>query len=258
MHFKWALLVVCMIPFTASAALADPIRILTLGDSVTQGGRKVREEFTYRYPLQKLLADGHYETEFIGSMDKGLDADFKWPDINGKPFQLHHEGHYGWKTAAVRDHLAEWMKTYPHPADIVLIHLGSNDQDAAKHAANDEEKTKQIKAAVIEPLTDIIKMLREKNPKVVVLVGHLNFNGGAALDIRPLVEQMAKDLNTDDSPVITVAHYKDWHEDPKSAEPDTFDWAHPNPQGQGKMAKAWFDTMKPYLDKMQKADAPGK
>ena len=70
--------------------------------------------------------------------------------------------------------------------------MSTNDQDAAKHAANDEEKKKLIHAAVTEPMTDIIKMLREKNPKVVVLVAHLSFNGGAALDIRPLVEQMAR------------------------------------------------------------------
>lgn len=31
--------------------------------------------------------------------------------------------------AAVRDNLAAWMKTYPAPPDIVLIHLGTNDQN---------------------------------------------------------------------------------------------------------------------------------
>jgi lysophospholipase L1-like esterase len=234
-----------------SSLLADPIRILPLGDSITQGGRKIREEYTYRLPLQKLLAEGHYQTEFIGSLTTGLDTDFKWPDVNGQPFQLHHEGHYGWKTAAVRDHLAEWMKTYPHPADFALIHLGTNDQGAAKGATDEAQKIKLYQHDITEPLTDIIKMLREKNPKVVVLVGQISFNGGAALEIHPVVAEMVKQLNTEESPVIAVDHYKGWHEDPKSADPDTFDWAHPNPRGQAKMAKAWFEAMKPYLDKMK-------
>ena len=141
---------------------AEPIRILPLGDSITQGGRKVRAEYTYRFPPQKMLSNGHFDTEFIGSMSTGLDADFKWPDVEGKPFQLHHEGHYGWKTAAVRDHLADWMKTYKHPPDIVLIHLGTNDQDAAKKATDSDEKNKLYKQAITDPLSDIIKMLRKK------------------------------------------------------------------------------------------------
>lgn len=240
----------------AGSLPADSIRILPLGDSITQGGRKIRAEYTYRFPLQKMLIDGHYDTQFIGSMNTGLDPDFKWPDINGKSFQMNHEGHYGWKTAAVRDHLADWMKTYPHPADIVLIHLGTNDQDAAKNATDKDQRKKLYQKTITEPLTDIIKMLREKNPNVVVLVGHLNFNGGSALEIRPLVDQMAMEVSNERSPVITVATYQGWHEDPKLPDTDTFDWAHPNPQGQAKLAKAYFDVMKPYLDRLQKQSPP--
>ena len=90
-------------------------------------------------------------------------------------------------------------------------------------------------------------MLRAKNPKVRVFIGHLSFNGGAALEIRPLVEDMAHRLSTADSPVLTVHHYRDWKENPKTEGSDTFDWAHPNPQGQRKMAAAWFAAMKPLL-----------
>ena len=255
---KIALFAVMAVLWSGGSLLADPIRILTLGDSITQGGRKAREEFTYRLPLQKMLADGHYDVEFIGSMDKGLDADATWPDVNGKPFQMHHEGHYGWKTAAVRDHLGEWMKTYPHPADVVLIHLGTNDQSAADKGSDEAEKKRLFEQAITSPLTDIVKMLREKNPRVVVLLGHLNFNDGAVLQIRPLVEQLAKDLSTEQSPVITVHHYKGWRENPADVDTDTFDWAHPNPKGQAKMAKAWYDAMKPYLDAMAQPKAGGK
>lgn len=216
---------------------AAPIRILPLGDSITQGGRADRAEYTYRYPLYFRLQEAGYNVDFIGSLSKGLNSDAIWPDQNGVPFDADHEGHYGWKTAQARDKLIEWMKSYPAPPDIVLIHLGTNDQDAG-----------DFQTAIIQPLQDIISMLREKNPRVAVLVGHLNFNGGAALKIRPLVEQMAKDLNSAESPVVTVNHYEGWHEKPDEAGSDTFDWAHPNPQGQSKMAEKWFAAMKPYLD----------
>jgi lysophospholipase L1-like esterase len=226
----------------ADGAPARPVRILPLGDSITQGGKTDREEYTYRHPLYFKLKAAGYDVDFIGSLKAGLQPGAKWPDgPDGTPFDPDHEGHYGWKTAAVRDRLAEWMQAWPAAPDIALIHLGTNDQNAGDHTE-----------AVVKPLKDIVAMLRGKNPRVVVLVGHLNFNGGAALKIRPLVEAMAKDLSTTESPVVTVHHYQGWIEDPKREGTDTFDWAHPNPQGQKKMADRWFEAMKPFLDRMRK------
>jgi lysophospholipase L1-like esterase len=223
-----------------SVSAAEPIRILPLGDSITQGGKESREEYTYRWPLFQLLVDGGYDFDFIGSMNKGLQPKATWPaEHKGKPFDMDHEGHYGWKTGKSRDNLREWMKKYPAPAEIALIHLGTNDQKA----------TDTIKA-VVEPLKDMIGALREANPNVVVLVGHLNFNAGAAPRIRQEVEAMIAETTSEQSPVIAVHHYKGWVEDPKKEGTDTFDWAHPNPQGQRKMAEAWFAAMKPYLEKM--------
>ena len=121
---------------------------------------------------------------------------------------------------------------------LALVHLGTNDQKAA-----------DIDRDIARPLADIVKTLRESNPRVVVLIGHLNFNDGAALKIRPAVQKMADELNTPASPVQAVHHYKGWHERPRDADSDTFDWAHPNPQGQRKMAEKWFEAMKPYLSR---------
>ncbi len=219
-------------PGTASA---KPIRILPLGDSITQGGNGTREEYTYRLPLFRMLVDAKVDFDFIGSMTAGSSPDFKWPAYNGRPFDLHHEGHYGWKTAQVRDHLKEWMVKWGGAPDIVLIHLGTNDQNS------DHEKM------IIHPLTEIIGMLRKENPKVIVLVGHLNLNAGEALKIRAAVEAMAKKLNTAASPVITVPHYQQWIATYGKPDSDTFDGIHPSPAGQLKMAKNWFEAMKPYL-----------
>lgn len=224
----------------AASQKVAPIRILPLGDSITQGGRADRAEYTYRYPLFYRLKDAGYNVDFIGSMHGGLNGEAKWPDINGVAFDLDHEGHYGWKTAQARDKLREWMATYPAPPDIALIHLGTNDQSS-----------KDFQSDIITPLRDMVAMLREKNPRVTVLIGHLNFNGGSALQIRPLVEQLAREMSTTASPVATVNHFEGWHEKPDEDGSDTFDWAHPNPQGQRKMAQKWFDAMKPHLDRLK-------
>ena len=214
---------------------ARPIHILPLGDSITQGGRADRPEYTYRYPLYGMLTVAGYEFDFIGSLTKGLQPGAHWP----VPFDLHHEGHYGWKTGAVRDKLPEWIPQWQAAPDIVLIHLGTNDQGAKDHTM-----------AVVQPLTEIITRLRREDPHVVVLVAHLNFNDGAALKIRPLVERLAKTMSTAQSPVVTVPMYAGWVEDPSKPGTDTFDWAHPNLQGQQKMAKQWFAVLQPFLTKL--------
>ena len=37
---------------------------------------------------------------------------------------------------------------------------------------------------------------------------------------------------------------------PKIPAADTFDWTHPNPKEQQKMAEKWFTSMKPHLDRL--------
>jgi lysophospholipase L1-like esterase len=230
-----AALALCATLVINTGSAAEPLRILPIGDSITQGGKRGVEEFTYRLPLQQLLQKSGIAFDFIGTRNKGLDEDARWPDVNGTPFDRDHEGYYGWKTAAVRDKLRENLPKLP-PPDVALIHLGTNDQDAS-----------DFSTAIVQPLEEMVGLLRARNPKVAVLLGHLNFQGGAAEKIRPLVDAMAQRLNNATSPVVTVHHYRGWKENPKDQGTDTFDWAHPNPQGQGKMANAWFDAMKPLL-----------
>lgn len=147
----------------------DTLIILPVGDSITQGGKKDRKEYTYRLPLQMILNQHGINYDFIGSQQEGLHDDFDWPDIQDNvPF----------------------------------------DPD------------------------------------------HLNFNGGGpAMQIREVVEQVATDLHTPESPVITEHHYENWHENPEHTYSDTYDWAHPNLKGQEKMAMKWFESMRPFLQK---------
>jgi len=49
-------------------------------------------------------------------------------------------------------------------------------------------------------------------------------------------------------PWLVVHHYQGWQANPDAVDTDTFDWAHPNRQGQQKMAQHWFNAMQPYLE----------
>jgi len=223
-------------PAAVAETSPDPLRILYVGNSITQGKIKARDEFTYRLPLQQLLHEARIAYQFIGSQRTGLDGGTAWPDVaEGVPFDPRHEGYYGNKTAQVVEKVIDaWVPDHPAP-DFVLVHLGTNDQENRPH-----------EATVVAPLDRFITYTRAQNPEVVILLGHLNFNDSdGANTIRPLVEQLATSRTTSASPVETVNHYRGWHENPDHPDTDTFDWAHPNPKGQRKMAANWWATMLP-------------
>jgi len=216
-------------PFVVTAANAR--RILCIGDSITQGGRKGRPEFTYRLLLQEMLIDRGVNFEFIGSRSMGVDPDASWPEVRGRPFDPAHEGYYGATTDYVCDQVRIVLPGLSAP-DIALIHLGTNDQNS-----------RDFEEALIQPLTNMISMLRRKNPRVAIFLGHLNFHGGPALSMRPLVENLAIRHHHSEAPVVTVPHYQGWKAHPDDPASDTFDWVHPNPRGQQKMAAAWLAAM---------------
>jgi len=227
-----------MLFVSAPDASDDPIRILALGDSITQGGKRDVKEYTYRLPLQMILQEEEVAYDFVGSREKGLHDDAVWPDVaNGVPFDPNHEGYYGNTTQKACTKAIQAYESYNTPPDFVLIHLGTNDQ-----------KQGDFHNKVGAPLRDFIEFIRTKNSQVVILLGHLNFNDGeSALAIRAVVEELAAELNTATSPVRTVHHYQEWIANPNEVYTDTYDWAHPNLKGQEKMAKKWWEAMQPYL-----------
>ena len=213
-----------------------PLRIVCIGDAITQGGRTNRMEYTYRWPLFCMLKDAKINFDFIGSRQKGLHPNAIWHNYNGEVFDPDHEGVYGIKTANALKNLRCAIPKWSAPPDIALIHLGTNDQ-----------KAKDYTVAIIDPLREMIELLRKNNPHMVILLGHLNFNNGTALKIRPLIDALAQEMNTQKSPVLTVNHFEGWNEKPHLPDSDTFDWVHPNRKGQKKMAVKWFQAMQPWL-----------
>lgn len=211
---------------------------MPIGDSITQGGKRHVKEYTYRLPLQIMLHERGIPFDFVGSQTEGLHGDASWPEITeGVPFDPDHDGYYGNKTAdVVRKTLAAYDLAIP--PDIVLVHLGTNDQKYGNFETN-----------VGHPLRELVRFLRDQNPSVVILLGHLNFSDSeVATEIRQVVEAVAKDLSSEKSPVETVHHYQGWYENPDHPYSDTYDWAHPNLKGQEKMARRWWAVMQPYLN----------
>ncbi|VGO21633.1 Multidomain esterase [Pontiella sulfatireligans] len=203
--------------------MASPIRIMPLGDSITRGyGAGISNESSFRKTLRQLLADDGYGIDFVGSQTSGFFADNQ------------HEGRNGWyaghdtATNNVLDHIADWMAATP--ADIVLVHLGTND---ILH--NDEDANE---------VSDIMDVIFVANPDATVVLA-LIINAQAC---RPEITTYNSNLNAmaiariasgDD--IIVVDMENGAGIDYSSG--DMADGLHPSPIGYDKMATNWYPAV---------------
>ena len=110
---KKLLALVALLPF---AAMADSVRILPLGDSITEGVGWT-DGGGYRAVLRELLVAAGYSVDYVGSNESN-------PGNLGDDKQ--HEGHSGWKIDDLRANLPVWFKTVEDP-HVILLMVGTND-----------------------------------------------------------------------------------------------------------------------------------
>jgi len=233
----------------STSAQGNPIRIVEIGDSITQGrgdhsagGEKRQPTYSYRYPLWKMLVDAGTNFECVGSLNIGFESNPNWADYKGHSFARAHEGHWGWKTSEVADKLPKWIQGYT--PDIAMVLLGGNDMTGK----TPDEWSKNIES-VREAMRSIFATLRRKNPKVVILLGQCYSEWEPFPQLRVAMTDLAKTETTVPSPVVVVDHSLGWVSDPQKPDTDTVDWVHPNPQGDEKLARHWFTALEAYLAK---------
>ena len=113
--------VLCVIAcgFSPLALAVPSLRVLPLGDSITEGYQS-SETAGYRGPLWTLLTDAGYAVEYVGSQAGSLPT---YPGVD-----LRHEGHGGWYIMGERgvyERLNDWFSRYDTP-DVILLHIGTN------------------------------------------------------------------------------------------------------------------------------------
>jgi lysophospholipase L1-like esterase len=211
------------------------MNILPLGDSITQARY---DQLSYRYPLWKLLIDEGKDINFMGTQNQTYhDGTGSWPEYEGLQFDQDHEGHSGKTADWILDHLDDYFSSYSDSeeiADIVLIHLGTNDL----LWTNDEPLT------IKNDIGDVIDKLRTHNPSIKILLAKITpFSYGS----RPLgysdafnetLDSLANEKSQSDSPVIIVDMASGFDIDEH-----TYDDLHPNAAGEILMAQRWFDAL---------------
>lgn len=216
---------------------ADSIRLVCIGDSITQGRKGGGEHvptYSWRYPLWQHVVDQGLPVVFVGTMREGFNGTPVYAQHGGQDFPNLHEGRWGWTTRAVADKLVETSQQWT--ADIAIVLLGTNDKG---------------KEASLEPtlaaMRDIVSVLRGRNAAVKVAIG-LPFQEWAPFPaLAQAYVKLAADLTSETSPVITVVTGAGWISDPKKPGTHTVDWVHPNPAGDAHLAQCFATALAAWM-----------
>ena len=209
---------------TTSIAQAptQPVRIMPLGDSITQGDA---DHNTYRLPLWKSLEADGYDVDFVGS----LRAHHRGPPPRDD-FDRDHEGHWGWRVDEILDRIRGWVED--SEPDIILIHLGSNDV----FQGEDVEST-------LDELGELIDGVRESRPEATFLLAQIipttmaNANAGIR-ELNARIPELAASKSEATSRVVVVDHFTGF-----DATRQTYDGVHPNADGEIHLSDRWLAAL---------------
>jgi acetyl esterase len=196
---------------------AEPVRILPLGDSITEGGGQK----CYRSALARKLGDAGLDVAFVGPKEA--------------PPGLRHGGYGGKNAEQIAELYAGFHATTP--ADIVLIHAGHN------HFVDEKPVP-----GILRATGSMIATARKANPKVTVLLAQVITSGKLPKysylpELNRQLGTLATRLDRPGQRVLLVdqATGFDWKTDAVA------DRVHPNDRGAEKMAECWFQALKPLL-----------
>ncbi|WP_367873652.1 GDSL-type esterase/lipase family protein [Luteolibacter sp. Populi] len=206
-------LLVAALACLAYASAAPPMRILPIGDSITQGS----PSSNYRPALRTILTNAGYEVDYVGTntVEPGNLTDRE------------HEGHGGWRIDQLDSNVAGWFSAIEDP-DFILLHIGTNDfgQGFNTTTAIDRWDALILKMATLRPHANI------------VATNIMQRSGG--LDAQIQTQFNATVQQRVDAHI--AAGRKVTFLDMRAAVPlsDMPDGLHPNQVGSDKMAAAWL------------------
>lgn len=235
------------------AAKAPTIRIVCIGNSITQGKSsatnvtepatfgKITDQLSYRFWLWQSLDSLGLDVDFVGTNKiwfnevGSLAVPTPTSSYTGHTFPRGHESYYGITSGDFLNSISADGIQYPafsarsknFTADIALIHLGTNDNDADSVMTRNNIYT-------------IIDHLRAQHDSIIIILAKTITNWKA---VNKLVDKMCIAKTTSKSPVIAIDLATGFINDQNAAGTMTWDWVHPNPKGQKFMAKRWYDKI---------------
>ena len=211
---------------------ATSVRIMPLGDSITLGWMPPITDNIYRVGYrQKLNIDlktGGYNVDFVGGLQAGSAVT--------PAFDIDHEGHGGWQAKGGTDGgIAPNVNGFllANPADVVLLHIGTNDIPSGANAADITEILDNVDGYSKDISVVLARIINQTGDPARIL---------ATTQFNNAVEEMAKARIANGDKIIIV--------DQESAldyATDMADAVHPNVAGYEKMSNVWLNALDSFL-----------
>ncbi|MFT3925918.1 MAG: GDSL-type esterase/lipase family protein [Myxococcales bacterium] len=231
-------------PKTAEASGSSeplrPLRILALGDSITQGRAMKSADMpatqSWRYPFWKELLTTGVAFDMVGGLAHGFEGDPAWPSVEGVAFDREHEARWGFRLDEMTEILRkdiERLQSEHFSFDVVMVLLGGNDLDQ-----------KETLSELWPEWDALFALLRARNPQVKVAVGVYCHDFGGSAEYRAELTRRAPSWSTAESTVVIANGCENWVADPRAPGTDTVDWIHPNAQGDQKIARGFLQSLR--------------
>ena len=211
------------------------IKIMPLGDSITyddahayydSNGKNLvpaGKRTAYRSYLAYDLKDAGVKFDFVGSRRAGYDVIPKFDPDN--------EGHPGWTSFDISKKVYGYLSK--NPADIVLLHIGTNDR-----AGGRVDGTKKI-------IDEIERYAKEHKRKIHIFVALIINRWLWDKTIEKYNKNLKAMLEARNDPNITIVDMRDLL---AGSQGDYLENTHPSKKGYKKMADKWFVELMDYLN----------
>ncbi|MFQ5603534.1 MAG: DNRLRE domain-containing protein [bacterium] len=198
------------------------IRIMPLGNSITQGVHGSTDNAGYRNDLAELLGS------------RGVAYDFVGTKRDGAGFDRHHEGHSGFRA----DELLAQLQNYltQNSPQMILLHIGTNDISELQTPESTVDEIGQVldtiklfDAEIVTLLASVIPRTDSKDAKTTTL--------------NNLIRNLVSDKQSTGHKLRYVAMNEAFRDQANWETAYMDDRVHPNDTGYAVMAGIWFDEI---------------
>lgn len=202
---------------SASAESNGGVRVMPLGDSITEGTATPGGS---RIGLWQRLAGGGYTVDFVGSQ-------FNGPASLG---DHDHEGHPGWRIDQIDANVVGWLNTYQ--PQTVLLHIGTNDILQNYNVSTAPNRL----SALIDRITTTAPNAKVFVAKIIP-IGWSEGNAAVNTFNAAIPGIVQSKVNAGKN-----VHLVDMYSALTASDLD--DGVHPTPGGYDKMAAVWYDALR--------------
>ncbi len=226
-----SLILFSLLLFSIRGFSQTPLKIMPLGNSITYDTytgdpRDAGDKIGYRYKLYLLLNQAGYSINMVGSENAGYNY-FNDDENAGFP---------GWRDNQLAD-LIETGYLYSYPADIILLHIGTNDVSASDYSTTDVNRLLNAVDAYEtgsgKPVLVLLaKIISREDFPCNSHPGTISYNNNLVTMANNRISAGDKLIVVDMECGATINYST-----------DMIDLVHPNQSGYDKMGQKWFDVI---------------